>query len=113
MLPPGPQFVAYSAVSKQREVSPPVWFFLHLSPGEVVCRHWNPAVELLLPFEDQDEVLKLLLAVMNSLRLGPDAAQLNSLVQCRLIDTPEAFKPLISTRAWHPITSQHMERGKD
>ena len=56
MLPPGPHFVAYSAVGKQREVSPPIWVFVSLKASQVLCRRWNSSTELLLPFNDQDEV---------------------------------------------------------
>lgn len=56
MLPAGPHFVAFSSVSKQGEVAPPVWFFVHLKAGEIVCRRWDHETELLLPFNDAEEV---------------------------------------------------------
>ena len=56
MLPPGSHFLGYSAVSKFGEVSPITWFFAHLGVGEVVVRRWDSDSELLVPFNDRDEV---------------------------------------------------------
>ena len=58
MLPPGPHFVGYSAVSKRGEVSPVIWSFVHLKSGEVLVRRWDHATELLLPVADEDEVCR-------------------------------------------------------
>lgn len=56
MIPPGAHFIGYSAVSRHGDVAPLTWFFLHLTPAEVVVRQWDSATELLLPLNDRDEV---------------------------------------------------------
>ena len=56
MLPPGPHFLGYSAVSTYGDVAPVTWFFLSVKTSQVVVRAWDTATELLVPLQDQDEV---------------------------------------------------------
>ncbi|KAH9306538.1 hypothetical protein KI387_010942, partial [Taxus chinensis] len=56
MIPPGPHFVYYSAVSRYgNESSPVIGFFIFASSSEVIVKQWDPHEERLVKFADSSE----------------------------------------------------------
>jgi len=66
MIPPGPHFVYYNAVSRHgNEFSPTTGFFIFPAPSEVIARQWDPQEEHLVKIADSSEEERFALAVKN------------------------------------------------
>lgn len=66
MIPPGPHFVYYNAVSRHgNEFSPTTGFFIFPAPSEVIVRQWDPQEECLVKLADSSEEERFALAVKN------------------------------------------------
>lgn len=66
MIPPGPHFVYYNAVSRHGiEFSPVTGFFIFPAPSEVIVRQWDPQEEHLVKLADSSEEERFALAVKN------------------------------------------------
>ena len=113
MIPAGPHFIAYSAVSKQQQVSPPVWFFLHVRPREVIVRRWDSISELLLPLEDEDEVSLAfnIPLVAETVNIALDLAWCLCCGSCRLAGMFRGHCSLISIEVWLHITYRLIRTG--
>ena len=95
MIPPGTHFIGYSAVGRHGDMAPVTWFFAHLALSEVAVRQWDSTTELLLPLEDQDEVLKLALHIY----FGPGTCRRDLTALCaRQRDMHRECDALTSTR---------------
>ena len=56
MVPAGPHYLTYNAASRSGDFAPAVAVLCHLAGRQVLVRRWAPALELLLPLDDEEEV---------------------------------------------------------
>lgn len=56
MVPGGPHYLTYNAASRSGDFAPAVAVLCHLAGRQVLVRRWAPALELLLPLDDEEEV---------------------------------------------------------